>query len=144
MGQKERCNLSDTGKRKEYICAHSLAEIFFTGFVEDIVTYLEMSDVCIAPLRVGCGVKVKIMEYLIHGKPIVATSIGAEGLESIISNLNQEFVRFVPLKDFPETLLDMVSYVRKRKPNDVQVDPEIFVESFKEKIAETFDYVRKI
>ena len=84
------------------------------------------------------------MEYLIHGKPIVATSIGAEGLESIISNLNQEFVRFVPLKDFPETLLDMVSYVRKRKPNDVQVDPEIFVESFKEKIAETFDYVRKI
>ena len=132
------------GKGKEIFTHTSLPNVFFAGFVEDVATYLEMSDVCIAPLRVGCGVKTKIMEYLIHGKPIVATDIGAEGLEPIISNLNQEFVRFVPLKDFPETLLDMVSYVIKRKPIDIQVNPEIFTESFKEKIAETFNYARKI
>ena len=132
------------GKGKEIFAHTRLPKFFFTGFVEDIVTYLEMSDVCIAPLRVGCGVKTKIMEYMIHGKPIVTTSIGAEGLEPIISNLNQEFVRVIPLKDFPETLLDIVSYVRKRKPIDIQVNPEIFAERFKEKIVETFDYARKI
>ncbi len=41
---------------------------------------LRGADVCIAPLRFGSGTRIKIIEYLAMGKPVVTTSIGCEGL----------------------------------------------------------------
>jgi len=60
---------------------YNLPNVVFTGFCKDIAPFLELSDVCIAPLRVGCGVKTKVLQYLAHGKPIVTTPIGIEGIE---------------------------------------------------------------
>jgi polysaccharide biosynthesis protein PslH len=39
-----------------------------------------MTDVVVCPLRIGGGVKVKVLEALNAGKAIVSTSIGAQGL----------------------------------------------------------------
>ena len=44
-------------------------------------TYIEQAAVVIAPLRIGGGTRLKIVEAMSMGKPIVATRIGAEGLE---------------------------------------------------------------
>ena len=60
---------------------NELPNLVFTGFVTDLTPFLEMSDVCIAPLRVGCGVKTKVLQYLAYGKPIVTTPIGIEGID---------------------------------------------------------------
>ena len=131
------------GKGKErFNC--NLPNVFFTGFVDDSALYLGMSDICIAPLRVGCGVKTKIMEYLIHGKPIVATFIGAEGLEPMISNLDQNFVRIVSLNTFYETLIDAISNLHKLNAIKVQIDPQIFLERFRKKLSEVFYYAQKV
>ena len=39
--------------------------------------------VAIAPLRFGAGVKLKTVEALQYGVPVVATTVGAEGLEDL-------------------------------------------------------------
>lgn len=54
--------------------------VHVTGWVPDVVPYLDMARVSIAPLRYGAGVKGKIGEALSHGLPVVTTSIGAEGM----------------------------------------------------------------
>ena len=54
--------------------------IEITGTVEDIRTYLRQASVCVVPLRVGSGTRLKIFEAMAMGKAVVATSVGAEGL----------------------------------------------------------------
>jgi glycosyltransferase involved in cell wall biosynthesis len=49
------------------------------GFVPDIKPLLETSDISIAPLRYGGGMKGKIGEAMAHGLPVVTTSVGIEG-----------------------------------------------------------------
>ena len=51
-----------------------------TGYVDSVIPYYEMADVVVCPLRIGGGVKVKVLEALNAGKAIVSTSIGAQGL----------------------------------------------------------------
>jgi polysaccharide biosynthesis protein PslH len=65
----------------EYSKNDSSVEII--GFVEDVKPYVLNSDVCIAPLTSGSGTRLKILEYMAMEKPVVSTSIGAEGLEII-------------------------------------------------------------
>jgi len=48
--------------------------------VPDVRPYFSDSSVYIAPLRIGSGVKVKIIEALALGKAIVATGIASEGM----------------------------------------------------------------
>lgn len=71
--------------------------IMVTGYVEDVRPYIAKSSVYIVPLRIGGGSRLKILEAMAMGKPVVSTSIGCEGLdvadnESIlIANLPEEF-----------------------------------------------------
>jgi glycosyltransferase involved in cell wall biosynthesis len=50
------------------------------GFVDDLDAVLQRCRVFIAPLRFGGGVKVKILQAMAHGLPVVTTRIGAEGI----------------------------------------------------------------
>ncbi|HTP24002.1 MAG TPA: glycosyltransferase [Solirubrobacteraceae bacterium] len=49
------------------------------GFVEDLLDLYTKARVFAAPLVLGAGVKVKVLEAAAVGLPIVSTSIGAEG-----------------------------------------------------------------
>lgn len=51
-----------------------------TGTVADVRPYLERAAVCIVPLRIGGGTRLKIYEAMAMGTPVVSTTIGAEGL----------------------------------------------------------------
>jgi len=55
--------------------------VIITGFVNNPAKYFETCQVAIAPLRMGAGIKIKLLEYLAARLPIVATSVGAEGIE---------------------------------------------------------------
>jgi glycosyltransferase involved in cell wall biosynthesis len=55
--------------------------IEFIGAVEDVSPYFSHARVVVAPLRHGAGTKIKILEAMAHGTPVVTTSIGAAGLE---------------------------------------------------------------
>lgn len=51
-----------------------------TGFVDDIVPYFETATCLVAPLHLGAGVKVKILEAMQAGIPVLTTEIGIEGI----------------------------------------------------------------
>ncbi len=50
------------------------------GFVEDVRDFYGRADVFVVPLLSGSGTKLKVIEGLAMGMPIVTTTIGAEGL----------------------------------------------------------------
>jgi len=52
-----------------------------TGRVPDVRPYLACAAVVVVPLRVGSGTRLKILEAMAMGRPIVSTSLGAEGLD---------------------------------------------------------------
>lgn len=54
-----------------------------TGYVEDIRLAVAGSTVCVVPLRQGGGTRLKILEAMALGTPVVATAKGAEGLDVI-------------------------------------------------------------
>ncbi len=54
-----------------------------TGFVESVRPYLDRAAVFIAPMRKGFGMKGKILEAMVRGKPVVTTSIGVRGAEVV-------------------------------------------------------------
>lgn len=51
-----------------------------TGRVDDVRPYLQEAALCIVPLRIGGGTRLKIFEAMAAGKAVVSTTIGAEGL----------------------------------------------------------------
>lgn len=54
-----------------------------TGQVESVLEYYKKSTVCIVPLKAGGGTRLKILEAMALGRPVVSTSIGCEGLDVI-------------------------------------------------------------
>jgi len=56
------------------------SSVIVTGRVEDVRPYMDEAAVYIVPLRIGGGTRLKIYEAMAMEKPIVSTSIGAEGL----------------------------------------------------------------
>ncbi|MDQ3888658.1 MAG: glycosyltransferase, partial [Thermoproteota archaeon] len=52
-----------------------------TGCVASLIPFYKHTDVVVCPLRIGGGVKVKVLEALHFGKAIVSTSVGAQGLD---------------------------------------------------------------
>lgn len=51
-----------------------------TGYVPDPMPYRQQAGVTIVPLRAGGGMRVKILEALSQGLPIVSTTLGCEGI----------------------------------------------------------------
>jgi sugar transferase (PEP-CTERM/EpsH1 system associated) len=56
--------------------------VFVTGTVSDVRPYLRTASVFVSPLRVGSGTRLKVLEAMAVGAPVVSTSIGCEGLEA--------------------------------------------------------------
>jgi sugar transferase (PEP-CTERM/EpsH1 system associated) len=63
------------------IASRAADDVIVTGLVDDVRPYLERAAVVIAPLRIGGGTRLKIVEAMAMGKAVVATRLGAEGLE---------------------------------------------------------------
>ena len=57
------------------------SRIQVTGYVPDPLPYLEQVDAFVVPLNAGGGMRVKILDAWLWGIPIIATPIGAEGID---------------------------------------------------------------
>ena len=71
----------------------------YLGYIECLVSWIKASSICIAPILRGGGTKLKILEYLAAGKPIVATFKAVEGLGIVnyvhglfYKDINKDFV----------------------------------------------------
>jgi glycosyltransferase involved in cell wall biosynthesis len=91
--------LTVVGQRFERLAAQlkTTTGIRFVGYVRDLNEFAATSRVLIVPLRSGSGMRVKILDGLARGLPIVTTSIGCEGIdvrhgvEVLIGNTASEF-----------------------------------------------------
>jgi polysaccharide biosynthesis protein PslH len=57
--------------------------VLLTGYVADVRQPVSEAAVCIAPIRQGSGTRLKILEAMALGTPVVATRKGAEGLDVV-------------------------------------------------------------
>jgi GT2 family glycosyltransferase len=56
------------------------ANLAFIGFVPNVATAYGTARAVVSPMRFGAGVKIKTVEALQHGVPVVATTVGAEAV----------------------------------------------------------------
>jgi glycosyltransferase involved in cell wall biosynthesis len=56
------------------------ANVFLHGEVESAADFMSQYNVMAVPLHSGGGIKVKVVEGMFAGKPIVTTPVGAEGI----------------------------------------------------------------
>ena len=66
--------------RKLQALAETEKSMRLTGWVEDIRPFVARDSICIVPLRIGGGTRLKIFAAMAMGKAVVSTSVGAEGL----------------------------------------------------------------
>ena len=89
--------------------AESNAQIKITGRVDDVRPYIDKASAYIVPMRVGGGTRLKIYEAMAMGKPVISTTVGAEGLpvrdgrELLIADQPEDFAQAVirALSDLP-------------------------------------------
>ena len=53
-----------------------------TGFVEDLRPHLASAAAVVVPLRLGGGTRLKIVEAMAMARPVVSTTLGAEGIDA--------------------------------------------------------------
>jgi len=71
VGQKPHVSLNQLG---------SVDGVEITGWVAQVQPFLSAAHVYVAPLRMGSGTRLKILEAMASGKAVVATSTAASGL----------------------------------------------------------------
>ncbi|MEO6183910.1 MAG: glycosyltransferase family 4 protein [Verrucomicrobiota bacterium] len=75
------------------------SNVIVTGGVPDVRPFYRRAWLQIVPLRIGGGTRLKIVESLAMGTPVVSTSIGAQGLnlrhgqEILLADRSEDFVR---------------------------------------------------
>lgn len=84
-----------------------------TGYVTDTREVIRASAVCVVPIRRGGGSRLKILEAMASGVPVVSTSTGAEGLDVtdgvhlLIADQPEDFSRAIA------RLLDNLEYAHQ-------------------------------
>jgi glycosyltransferase involved in cell wall biosynthesis len=73
IGRYPRRNLIDLASKRK--------DVEVTGEVDDIRNAIKGARVFLAPMRIGSGMKNKILEAMAMGIPVVTTSEGAAGIE---------------------------------------------------------------
>jgi len=88
-----------------------------SGRVASLIPYYKHADVVVCPLRIGGGIKVKVLEALAHGKAIVSTSIGTQGLD--LSNYRAVAVAD-EATDFAENVVRLLVHPEERHTQERQ------------------------
>ncbi len=79
------CTFTIAGQRpdRSVMALASDPGVRVTGYVDDVREIARECGVFIVPLQAGSGVRVKILNAMAMGLPVVSTSVGAEGIEAV-------------------------------------------------------------
>jgi glycosyltransferase involved in cell wall biosynthesis len=80
--------------------------------VADVSPFLDAAAVVVAPIRLGGGMRVKVLEALAAGKAIVATPLAAEGLEL---GHGEHAVVAESAADFADAVVELLTDVARRR-----------------------------
>ncbi len=90
----------------EWLFNIDIKDISVKGEIDDAHEFICDNDIMIVPLFSGSGIRIKIIESMAIGKPVISTDIGREGInamdgeEIIIANNKEEYLK--AMKDVVE------------------------------------------
>lgn len=79
------------------LLSYTHQDVILVGYVPDVSHTIACASVFVVPIRIGSGVRLKILHALAMGKAVVTTSLGCEGLELVdgkhvwVADTAQEF-----------------------------------------------------
>lgn len=89
--------------------------VIYHGFVDDIEPFFQESIAFVCPLQFGSGMKIKNIEALYRGIPLVTTSIGAESIELVngenafIADEPKKFAKYIEILISSDTIWSRLS-----------------------------------
>lgn len=101
--------------------------IDYVGFVDSVESHIQEACVCIVPLFVGSGMRIKILEMFAHSKCVVSTSVGCEGIDA--ANEKE-----VIIADEPETFAQSIVNVIEDRELRTQIGSNAY------QLARRFDW----
>jgi glycosyltransferase involved in cell wall biosynthesis len=75
------------------------------GFVEDLDALFADATAMLIPLKFGSGVKIKTLEALARGLPVIATDFGVEGIPV---KCGEDCLVINDFDDYPQAMLDLI------------------------------------
>lgn len=90
-------SLTVIGQFAKHLIPTNSNHVHYTGFVDDYRGYLNDCVLLVVPIRIGGGTRLKILEAMALGVPVVSTAVGCEGIgaeknkDIIIADTPQEF-----------------------------------------------------
>jgi len=85
--------------------------IVVTGRVPDVTPYLDRAAVVVVPLRMGGGMRVKVLEALAAGKAVVASRLAVEGLDV---EDGQQILLAESDEQFIDAIVQLLYYTERR------------------------------
>ena len=92
-----KCKILIVGKVINKIQKENFPDVEFIEFIESLEEAYQNSKLCISPLFTGSGIKIKIVEAMSYGKPVVCSSRSLIGFPQrtncgcIIADTSEEF-----------------------------------------------------
>jgi glycosyltransferase involved in cell wall biosynthesis len=134
-----RFRIAGSNPGEEVLSLAKVPGVEVLGFVPDLTPLFDSARVFIAPLRYGAGVKGKVGQSLVHGLPVVTTSIGAEGM-------NLRDGEHALIEDDPDSfagevvrlLRDDALWTRLQAQGRAFAQSNFSVESIREKVEDLF------
>ena len=80
---------------------YSSEKVIITGYIEDVDKFIkEKCDIACFPLINGAGIKIKVLECMALGIPVITNEIGAEGIDEsgqviLLAESNEEFEKLI-------------------------------------------------
>lgn len=118
--------------------------VIITGFVDDIAPYFENSLCLAAPLVLGAGVKIKVLEGLSSGIPVLTNDIGIEGIPAVDQ---KDYFHCVTAQDYIQKITDLLN--KKVDLKEIETNGKCFmrdnfnfekdVSSFADKLSQLCD-----
>jgi len=104
--------------------ANSDQSIEVLGYVDDVRPYFSEATVSVCPIRDGGGTRIKILDAMAMGMPIVSTTIGCEGInvapekDLLIADTPEEFVKKIEIIWTNDSIRENISVSARKKAEE--------------------------
>jgi glycosyltransferase involved in cell wall biosynthesis len=106
--------IGKNGHDQDYAPLKHDEQIDFIGEVEDVAPYYQKSSMAIVPLLEGSGTRLKILEAMSFGVPVISTTIGADGID-------YQNNRNIIIENEPSKICDCISQIVNDKDKLVRI-----------------------
>lgn len=118
--------------------------VVVTGFVDDVTPYFEKSMCMAAPLQLGAGIKIKILEALSMGIPVFTNDIGIEGIDAVDG---RDYIHCITPEEYSESIIKLINGdidIKKLSVNAIKLinDNFDFKQSFDKYSKRVYDYAK--